>query len=114
MRGFPKNLNTKFDYEYVKENFPAELWVPEFQALLDSARDWFFVREVASEAAGITDATHKVIENTVTTGINETTGEPITTITYAQYEFKTNPTAKIFRIGYTENEVKAIIASAKV
>ena len=36
MKGYPKNLNTKFDYLYVKENFKRELWEKDFQNLLDT------------------------------------------------------------------------------
>ena len=43
MQGFPKTLNTREDYEYVRLNFAKELWAPEFQALLDSNYGWFFV-----------------------------------------------------------------------
>lgn len=28
MVGFPKHLNTKEDYMYIKENFPTEQWKP--------------------------------------------------------------------------------------
>ena len=46
MKGYPKNLNTKFDYLYVKENFKKDLWEKDFQNLLDTRMDWFFVKNL--------------------------------------------------------------------
>ena len=43
MRGYPKNLNTKKDYEYVRANFPAEEWKPDWQKLLDTMKDCHWV-----------------------------------------------------------------------
>lgn len=52
MIGFPKNLNTKADYEYVRQHFTPELWRPKFQELLDTEKDWFFVKELTSRESG--------------------------------------------------------------
>ena len=49
MKGYPKNLKTKFDYLYVKENFKRELWEKDFQNLLDTRMDWFFVKNLDSQ-----------------------------------------------------------------
>ena len=46
MVGYPKSLKTKEDYEYVRNNFPKEMWKKDFQALLDSSYDWFFVEKL--------------------------------------------------------------------
>lgn len=106
MKGFPKHLNTREDYEYVKENFPKDQWLPCFEALLENTENWFFEKNLASKAEGVEDATHKIVE---TTNSTEEGAEP----TYAQYVLKTDENAKIFRIGYTVAEVQAIIAAAK-
>lgn len=98
MQGFPKTLNSKEDYLYIKENFDKSLWLPEFQNLLDSYKDWFFVSNLDSEDEGTTDDTHKVVVS-----------ENEDTTTYAQYELQENPTAKIFRLGFTVDEVTAIV-----
>ena len=98
MKGFPKHLNTKADYEYIKANFDRELWLPEYQKLLESYKDWFFIKELESEEEGITDDTHKVVVS-----------EQDDKTTYSQYELQENPNAKLFRIGYTVSEVEQIV-----
>ena len=104
MKGYPKNLNTKADYEYVKANFPREAYLPSFQALLDTMNDWFFVKELAAEAEGITDETHKVLP------MQETGGTDEAPKSWAQYEYRVNPTCKLLSLGLTEAEVRAVVA----
>ena len=101
MKGYPSQLNSKEDYLYVRENFPREQWLPDFQALLDSYRDWFFVAHLERKEDGITDETHKVVESQ---GEDEEAAP-----TYDQYEFRENPTAKLFRLGFTVAEVEELI-----
>lgn len=103
MIGYPKNLNTKEDYEYVRANFPKEEWQGEFQNLLDTVCEWFNMGVLADGDAGTTDDTHKVTEDK---------REDTATVTRTQWEYKENPDAKIFRLGYTVDEVKAILAGA--
>lgn len=101
MRGYPKFLSTKSDYEYVRQHFPKEQWQSDFQALLDTRYDWFFVKELAKGEIGISDDTHKV---EIDSGFN---GEE--TKNY-QYELRYNPNCKLVQIGYTEEEIKAYLA----
>lgn len=98
MRGFPKTLSSKEDYLYVKDNFSVEEWKPEWQKLLDNHQVWMPTGEVASEAAGVTDATHKVEKM-------EEDGK----VTFMQYELQDNPEAKIYRLGFTVAEVEAAL-----
>ena len=111
MRGFPKNLNTKEDYEYILANFvdtadnKAKV-IAEFEALTDSVKGWFFDKNLPNKDAGINDELHKVVENT-------DMGDKDAAPTYAQYVLRDNQKAKIFDLGYTVNEVKAIIANLK-
>lgn len=98
MRGYPKTLASREDYEYVAANFPPELWRPDWQNLLDTMCDWFFDRELADKSEGIEDATHKIEQSENETG----TG----TVRYVQYVWRVNPTCKLFRIGFTETEVR--------
>lgn len=102
MRGYPKTLNSKADYEFVRANFPAEQWVPDWQKLLDSRFVWLPTGTVESEEAGITDETHKVVASENSEGVTE----------YTQYERSENRRAKIFRIGFTVAYVEQVIASA--
>lgn len=98
MKGYPKHLNTKEDYEYVRQNFSKEVWEEDFKNLLDTQYDWFFEKELAEGEEGIIDTTHKVVEN-------EQDGKA----THAQYKWDYNPFCKLARIGYTEQEVQDIL-----
>lgn len=97
MVGFPAVLNTKADYEYVRENFPVEKWKPAYQDLLNTMREWYNMGVILEN--GVTDDTHRVV-------IAEQKN------TKYQYEKRINGNCKLLRIGYTEEEVKAIIAKA--
>ena len=55
MVGYPKYLNTKDDYEFVRKNFPKDMWQSAFESLLDTRRDWFNEGEITG--TGITDET---------------------------------------------------------
>ena len=90
MVGYPKFLNTKEDYEYVRNNCPKNEWEKDFKALLDGEKDWFNVGETDD---GIIDDTHKVIKDEQKRK------------TY-QYELQVNPNCKMHRIGYTREEVE--------
>lgn len=101
MRGIPKHLNSKADYEYMRQNFPREEWEPVFQHLLDTQKDWFYVKELAKGEIGLSDDTHRVV---VDSGMN---GQE--TKNY-QYELRYNTDCTMAKLGYTEDEVKAILA----
>lgn len=109
MKGYPKNLNTKFDYFYVKENFKKELWEKDFQNLLDTRMDWFFVKNLDSQEEGLNDSTHKVVENK-SEELNKK-GKLIEKVTYSQFELKENPQCKLNLIGFTVDEVLKILNS---
>lgn len=104
MRGYPKTLASREDYVYVAENFPPEKWRVDWQDLLDTMCDWFFARELADKSEGIEDATHKIEVNENETGAK----------TYTQYEWCVNPTCKLLRIGFTEQEVRDKLDSLEV
>lgn len=101
MKGFPKHLNTKEDYLYIKEHFERDLWVPEFQKLLDTTSDWFFVKNLDKAEDGIDDDTHKIVETEISSD------EPSV---ISQYEFRENPDAKLYKLGFTVEEVQQLIA----
>lgn len=102
MVGFPKWLNTKEDYLYVREHFPREQWEPVFRALLDERMQWLNVGLLESEADGITDETHKVI---TVDGDNGALKQ------YYQYEYKEDRNCRLFRLGFTVEEVKNIVSN---
>ncbi len=66
MKGFPKHLNSKFDYYYIKDNFPALKWKPYWQRLLDERFRWMDDHEIPNPEASIVDETHRIEERTVT------------------------------------------------
>lgn len=101
MVGFPKHLNTKEDYEYVRTHFSKNEWEGHFQALLDGMNDWFFEKYLTDGEEGVTDSTHKVIEE----GNADSEDKK-----KAQYIYRYNPTCTLATIGYTEAEVRAILA----
>lgn len=100
MVGFPKKLNSKFDYEFIRENFPREQWQEAFQALLNDRMQWYNVGKLESPDKGITDATHKVIEN-------PDQGDQQTE--YYQYELREDPDCQLYRLGFMVDEVTEIL-----
>ena len=98
MKGFPKHLNSKADYEYIKANFPAEQWKPCWHELLDNKYQWFSTGNV-EKGGGTTDATHKVVTS------KDIDGNDV----YTQYEYRENPLCDMNRLGFTEDEIKAAI-----
>ncbi len=97
MVGYPKFLNTKEDYEFVRANFPKEEWESDFKALLNERYEWFNLGEIEGE--GVTDDAHKVVEDKQDDG----------TVVRYQYEYKENENARIYRLGYTVEEVENIL-----
>lgn len=103
MKGIPKHLNTKFDYEYIRKNFPKEEYIPFFQQLLETEKAWFFTKELQDGEIGLSDDTHK-IEIQLAMGENEKNKR-------YQYELKDNPHSLLKAIGYTKEEVQEIIVN---
>lgn len=108
MKGFPKHLNSKFDYEYIRKNFPASKWRTYWQALLDERYRWMDDHEIAKPEDGITDETHRIETRTVT---NQATGEEI--VVYMQMEYKQNPGSDFWRMGFTVEEVVKALQEAE-
>lgn len=99
MRNYPKVLQTKEDYEYVRQNFPKEEWQADFQALLDGQKAWFFVKELADGEIGMSDTTHKIEINNGMDGNKR-----------YQFELRYNPDCKLAQLGYNEDQVKEYLA----
>lgn len=97
MVGYPKCLNTREDYEFVRTNFSKEDFRQDFQNLLDTMGDWFNMGKLSDGEQGKTDDTHKIVKDAET-------GDSY------QYEFKVNPNCRLFQLGYTEEYVKKILA----
>lgn len=91
MRGLPKNLNTKEDYIYLKDNYDKEYWLPAFQNLLDTRYSWFAI----DEKDYVEDDKHKKVHNE-----QEDIDE--------YFVYKLNKNAKLYQLGFTVKEVQAI------
>lgn len=100
MQGVPKYLNTKEDYEYLRQNFPAEVWRPKFESLLAERMQWFNTGALAEGVAGQTDATHKVVEDAGTGGA---------AATRYQYKLRDDANCLLYRLGYTAEEVEGML-----
>lgn len=48
-----RHLNTKSDYEYMKQNFPESVWRPKFQALLDDRMQWINKGKLVKKVDGV-------------------------------------------------------------
>ena len=93
MQGFPKYLNTKHDYLNCLQDFPEDT-KKELQNLIDSRYSWTITKVLAENDTGVTDNTHKVIENN---------GEKL------QYEYVEDNNAKIFKLDFTVDDVEGLI-----
>ena len=91
MIGNARYLNTRYDYEYVKEN--QENWKDYYQELYDSRLIWDNVELVGD---GITDATHRLIQS------QDEEENPIT----IQQELLLDVNCKLFRLGFTVEEIE--------
>lgn len=100
MKGYPKFLSTKADYEYVRNNFPKEAWAKDFQDLLDTQYEWMYVKDLADGEIGLSDDTHKIEIDSEQFGGDGTR---------RQYEYVYNPNCKLVQLGYTEDEVKEFL-----
>lgn len=107
MKGNPKTLNSKFDYEYIKENCDVSFWLPRWKGLLEGRFVWVPTGELESEEAGITDDTHRVEVSQTTDDLGEET------TTYTQLELVENPNSTFAVLGFTEEEVNAAIAEGE-
>jgi hypothetical protein len=94
MKGYPKHLNTKQDYEYVRNNFPKRKWEKDFQALLNSEKAWQVTNTLTDESKGIEDEMHKVIKSDDLV---------------VQMELKTDENSKMKKLGYRRDEVESFL-----
>jgi hypothetical protein len=62
MRGFPKFINSRQDLENVKVEFPQETKA-FVQDVLVHKDVWVMTSKLADGEAGLTDDTHKIVEN---------------------------------------------------
>jgi hypothetical protein len=100
MKGFPKHLNVKQDYLNIMGMFPKSVWGKHFQNLLEDRNRWVNLGLLPEGDEGVIDDTHRISE------AKNDKGE--VTQRY-QLEWKEDQTAKIFRLGFTVEEVQSIL-----
>jgi len=100
MRGFPKVLNSRQDYENIVSDFGyTEKVKRAYQGLLNTAEKYKFDKELAAES----ERTGPVPEYKVMTQEEEGTEKIV------QFKLVDNPNGKIFRLGFTIEEVQEVI-----
>ena len=100
MRGFPKVLNSRQDYENIVSDFGyTEKVKRAYQGLLNTAEKYEFDKELAAES----DRTGPEPEYKVMTQEEEGTEKIV------QFKLVDNPNGKIFRLGFTVDEVREVI-----
>ncbi|SFL93462.1 hypothetical protein [Halanaerobium salsuginis] len=101
MRGFPKVLNSRQDYENIISDFGYTAKVKRaYEGLLNTAEKYEFDKELAAES----DRTGPAPEYKVMTQEEEGTEKIV------QYKLVNNPDGKIFKLGFTIGEVEEVIA----
>lgn len=95
MIGFPKTLNTKQDYLTCIDLFPVDTKV-ELQRLLDDRFVWKNKGVIAIGDTPVKDGTHKVQKSVDGTEIH-------------QLELIDDDCAKIYRLGFSVEEVENLI-----
>ncbi len=100
MRGYPKHLNTKQDVINLLQTEYADRVRGVVRKLYDERQAWIMSEKLDGADSGITDDTHRIEEIT-----NE---EGIITERY-QYEYKTDPSCRLYALGFTEEEAEEII-----
>lgn len=95
MNGYPKILNTKQDYLNCVADYPEET-KKSLQDLLDNRYKWEDKGEIKTGDIPIDDETHSII-------VDEDGKQ-------CQLELVEDTNAKLFRIGFTVEEVEEIIA----
>jgi hypothetical protein len=93
MKNYPKHLNTKEDYEYVKNNFPKKKWKKDFEALLNDTV-WQVEKTLADKDVGIEDKAHRIIQ---------TENERV------QMKLVEDKNSKLRRLGYSKAEVQKML-----
>lgn len=101
MRGFPKVLNSRQDYENIVSGFGyTEKVKRAYQGLLNTAEKYKFDKELAAES----ERTGPAPEYKVMTQEEEGTEKIV------QFKLVDNTDGKIFKLGFTIDEVEEVIA----
>ena len=106
MRGFPKytDISTKYDVENLKLQFPKQ--TKKFLETLKNDRYiWVTTNELENNEDGTTDDEHRVLP------VYGDENNPETITGYIQQELQEDSNARIFRMGYSLDEVEILLES---
>lgn len=95
---YPRILATKSDYEFVRQNFPRNLWEKDFNNLLETQYNWFFERVLEED---------EIIEQNF---VQKIFTDPQTGIK-SLYLWKQDSHCKLLELGYTVEEVINILST---
>lgn len=98
MQGYPKNLQTREDFEYVLAHFSKEQYRPDFQALLDGRFEYRFDHIMEDDEVIPEGIVYKIFQQPGKDGMERAV--------YYRHEL---PDAQIYQLGYTVEEVESII-----
>jgi len=99
MINFPKHFNTRHDVEVCLDLYP-EKTKSFLSVLLDEVSKWIIDRKLKDGESGIEDSTHKV-QSIEEDGIIKERYQLI---------YKEDPNCELFRLGFTQDEAKAMVA----
>ena len=94
---YPRILATKSDYEFVRQNFPKDLWEKDFNNLLETQYNWFFIKVLEDNEEIEQNFVQKIVTDPQT-GVR------------SLYIWKQDPNCKLLQLGYTEQEVINILS----
>lgn len=94
---YPRILATKSDYEFVRQNFPKDLWEKDFNNLLETQYNWFFTKVLEDNEEVEQNFVQKIVTDSQT-GVR------------SLYIWKQDPNCKLLQLGYTEQEVINILS----
>jgi len=100
MRGMPQTWNSKRDVLYCLDHWPTQA-KHALQRFLDSRFEWIIVKKLADDESGVEDDTHRV---------REVTDEDGNVVERYQLEWKEDPNARLFRLGFTVDEAQNIVS----
>ncbi len=102
MKGFPKFINSAEDVANLKLSHPLELKA-YLQDILDFKDQWSPISKLSEGEVGVTDATHKVVENKDLDGA---------TVERYQYELKEDPNCRIFSLGFESSSTAQLFVDS--
>lgn len=101
MQGFPKNPNSRTDYQNIINDFGYSSEVKQaYQALLNTDHHYVFDRELASgEDPDGPEPEYRVMEEQMPDG----------TIKRIQFKLVDDPDSKLKQLGFTRQEVEEVV-----